>query len=273
MSDDRLFYEADCRRLNRKATLTSPGANLTHVEKLFDRVFPPNHKAPPLQPDLPVFKELAAAITAAKHQINWDQDLSNASFAVFDTETTGLHPFKGDEVIAFGAVLIEEGRLLEPAFQRLVNPLRPISAQSKRITGISEEMLRDQPTICSVLLDFLKFVGPRILVAHNASFDLAFLNLKIGEAIGTRVVNPVIDTVLLTAALYPNCEDYTLEGLAPRFNLNLAGRHSALGDAMITAALFLQLLPRLLEAGVNTLHQLAQLFSDSEQKGGFPLIF
>lgn len=272
--DDRLFFEADCRELNRKAALTSPAANLTQAEKLLDRVFLQNHKAPPLKPDLPIFRSLAETIHSMKEQINWEQDLTSACFVVFDTETTGLHPFKGDEIIALGAVIIEDDRVqAQPVFEQLVNPLRSISAQSKKITGITEEMLQDQPTICTVLLNFLKFTGPRILVAHNASFDLAFLNLKIGEAIGTRIVNPVIDTVLLASALYPSLGDYSLENLASRFNINLEGRHSALGDARITAALFLQLLPQLLAEGVTTLHQLAQLFAGTPSKSGYPLIF
>ncbi len=272
--NDRLFFEADCRELNRKAALTSPDANLTQAEKLLEKVFPQNHKAHPLKPDLPVFNSLAETIQAIKEQINWEQDLTSARFIVFDTETTGLHPFKGDEIIALGAVVVEDNRIqAQPFFEQLVNPLRPISAQSKKITGITEEMLAEQPTICTVLLDFLKFTGPRILVAHNASFDLAFLNIKIGEAIGTRIVNPVIDTVLLASALYPSIGDYSLENLAPRFNIKLEGRHSALGDARITGALFLQLLPRLFSEGVTTLQQLAQLFAGTPSKSGYPLIF
>ncbi len=269
-----MFYEGDFRKLNRKATLTSPDANLTHAEKLLEKVFPQNHKAPPLKPDLPVFHAMAETIASLKEQIDWGQELSGAAYVIFDTETTGLHPFKGDEIISIGAVLVEEGRIsAQPVFDRLVNPLRPISAQSKKITGITEEMLQDQPTICTTLLDFLHFAGPRILVAHNASFDLAFMNMKIGEAIGTRIVNPVIDTVLLSSALYPSLGDYSLENMAPRFKLDLAERHSAIGDARITASLFLKLLPRLLEAGVTTLHELAQLFADAEPSSGYPLIF
>ena len=272
--DGRTFFEADCRRLNRKANLTSPGANMTQAEKLLERVFPQSQKAPPLEPDQPVFRALADAIAAAGEQIDWEQELAGASYVVFDTETTGLHPYKGDEIIAVGAVRVEGARVLEqPFLHRLVNPLRPISAQARKLTGITEEMLQDQPTICTVLQDFLRFAGPRILVAHNASFDLAFMNIKIGEAIGTRIVNPVIDTVLLASALYPSLGDYSLENIAPRFKLDLEGRHSALGDARITASLFLRLLPRLYETGVTTLQELARLFADSEEESGYPLIF
>lgn len=274
MGDERLFYKGDFRKLNRKASLTSTDANLTQAEKLLDKVFPQNHKSPPLAQDLPVFRAMAETISSIRDSINWEQELSTASYVVFDTETTGLHPFKGDEIIAVGAVLVEDGKILDqPIFDRLVNPLRLVSAQSKKITGITDEMLQDQPTICTVLHDFLKFAGPHILVAHHASFDLAFMNMKIGEAIGTRIVNPVIDTVLLSAALFPSLGDYSLENMASHFNLELAGRHSALGDARITASLFIKLLPRLYDNGVTTLHELAQLFAESEQTGGYPLIF
>lgn len=272
--DDRLFYQTDCRDLNRKAELTSPDAGKTRAEKLLDRLLPQNQNIFPLKPDLPIFRSLAETIDSIKSQIDWEQDLTRTGFVAFDTETTGLRPFKGDEIIALGAVLIKGGEIQEQAaFYRLVNPLRPISAQSKRITGLNEQMLADQPTICTVLLDFLRFTGPRILVAHNATFDLSFLNFKIGEAIGARIVNPVIDTVLLASALFPSLGDYTLENLAPRFNINLEGRHSAPGDARIAAALLLKLLPRLFAEGITTLHQLAGLMAGTPSKSGYPLIF
>lgn len=272
--DKRLYYQADCRRLNRRATLETPADRLTPAEKLLDRILPQNHQAASLEPDLPLFKKVAGLIASIKERIDWEQGLAKASYVVFDTETTGLHPFKGDEIIAIGAVLVKDGAIMEqPVFDRLINPLRPISPQTRKITGITVEMLQDQPTICTVLTEFLEFIGPRILVAHNAPFDLAFLNLKIGEAIGTRMINPVIDTVMLTSSLHPSLGDYSLEGLAPRFKLDLSGRHSALGDARITAELFLSLLPQLIEAGVSTVPQLARLLCETDQQTGFPLIF
>jgi DNA polymerase III epsilon subunit family exonuclease len=272
--DKRRYFEADCLNLNRQARLTEPGGDLTPAEKLLDRILPWKNKAPGVQPeDLADCERIAGLIASLKERVDWEQELAPAAYAVFDTETTGLHPFRGDEIMSLGAVLVEKGRLLpEPFFDQLVNPRRPVSIRSQKITGITGAMLQDQPAVYAALAGFLQFTGPRILVAHHATFDLAFLNLKIGEAAGARIVNPVIDTALLAAVLYPSLINYSLEGLAPRFKLELAGRHTALGDARITAALFLKILPRLIESGITTLPGLARLLCDNGRPG-FPLIF
>lgn len=272
--DEHLYYQADIRRLNKKAKIGTPEGKGNRTDKLIDRLFPHNDKAPPVHEDLPFYKLLAGTLSSIKEKINWEQNLLEGSYAVFDTETTGLHPFKGDEIISIGALQVEKGEIADrPPFEMLVNPLRPIPPQISKLTGITAETVQDQPTICSALMEFLKYIGPRILVAHNAPFDLAFINIKLGEAIGTRMVNPVIDTVMLASALYPNLGDYSLENLAPRFKIDLCNRHSAAGDARITAELFLCLLPDLIEQGITTLPQLAGLLCESDDQTCFPLIF
>jgi DNA polymerase III subunit epsilon len=206
--------------------------------------------------------------------VNWEQNINNASFVVFDTETTGLHPYKGDEIISVGAVIIENGVILgETVYYQMVNPKRPISKESKIITGITDEMLSDKPSIESVLLDLLKITGTRILVAHNAFFDLAFINYKLSKITGKRIVNPVIDTALLAAALFNFLGDCSLENTASYFGVNLEGRHHALMDALITANIFLKLLSQLESKNILTLPQLSQLFASNDLRRGYPLIF
>lgn len=273
--DERFFYRADFRQLNRKAELVpDQGNSHGQARRLLGRIFPPIPQGTAPVCDPPLQLRLARALSAIQDSLNWDQDLAPAGYAAVDTETTGLHPFRGDEIMSVGVVLIEEGEILaEPVFHRLVNPRRSISPASKRITGISEEMLEGQPGLEEVLVDLLHFVGPRILVAHHAPFDLAFFNLKMGACIGSRIINPVIDTGLLATTLFPNLGDLSLENLAPRFGIGLEGRHTALGDALITARLFLKLLPRLVQQGVTTLPALARLFVETDQKPQYPLIF
>ena len=274
MDKNNTHFQPDYHQLNRKAKRFAANGKNKQGKELLERIFPGKSEIEPVKPEPARLEQLSAALTDIKQSIDWEQDLFNASYVVFDTETTGLLPYKGDEIISIGAVIIEKNRIPEqPVFYQLVNPKRSISPQSQKITGIRDEMLEDKPDIIEVLLDFLRFTGPRILVAHNAPFDLAFINKKIAETIGRRIVNPVIDTVLLTSALFYSFGDYSLESLASRFNLDLEGRHHALSDARIAASLFLKLMPELKTREVNNLHQLAQLFSDINLTKGYPLIF
>ncbi len=221
-----------------------------------------------------MIEDLNETTSKIRRNINWQEELHNTSFIIFDTETTGLNPFRGDEIISIGAVVMEKGRVLSsPNFYQLVNPGRPVSTRAKKITGLNDTILRDKPGITPVILDFLKFCGPRILVAHNALFDLAFLNLKLGELIDERIVNPVIDTVLLTQAFYYQIGDYSLENLSSHFDLDLEGRHNALSDALITAGLFKKLLPLLKEKDIKTLPHLEDFFSSKDLTRGYPLVF
>ncbi len=268
------YFEADLHRLNKKASEHHyrPGPGLP--EAIMGRLLPNNNQSRQSAGDRALNQSLSELINNINKQVNWKESLPEASFVVFDTETTGLRPFRGDEIISLGAVIVQNGKILNrPMFHRLVNPGRPVSAKAKEITGIKNEMLKEKPPIIPVIKDFLEFCGPRILVAHNASFDLAFLNLKVGEATGGRIVNPVIDTVLLASALYYHLEDYSLENLSSRFGYSLTGRHSAIGDARITATLFLKLLPELKARGITHLPHLSRFLSGLDPGRSYPLIF
>jgi DNA polymerase-3 subunit epsilon len=182
-----------------------------------------------------------------------DQRLSELVYTVFDTETTGLNPSQGDEIIQIGAARIVNNKLLrQESFEQLVDPKRSIPAASIPIHGIEPEMVRGQPTIDQVLPAFHAFAQDTVLVAHNAAFDMRFLQLKQEQA-GLAFDHPVLDTLLLSAVVHPNQESHRLEALAERFNVAIVGRHTALGDAMVTAEVFLKLVPLLAEKGIHTL--------------------
>ncbi|MBP8923665.1 MAG: DNA polymerase III subunit epsilon, partial [Thauera sp.] len=128
-----------------------------------------------------------------------DRLLSELTFTVFDTETTGLNPSQGDEIIQIGATRIVNGKLLRSeSFEQLVDPQRPLAPESAKIHGITSEMLRGQPTIDKVLPAFHAFAADTVLIAHNAAFDMRFLQLK-EEETGLRFDHPVLDTLLLSA--------------------------------------------------------------------------
>ena len=184
-----------------------------------------------------------------------DCKLTELSYTIFDTETTGLDPAGGDEIIQVGAIRIVNGKLLQQeSFDQLVDPKRSIPTATIPIHGIQPEMVEGHPTIGEVLPAFHAFVGDTVLVAHNAAFDMRCLQVK-EKVTGVVFDQPVLDTLLLSAVVHPNQESHALEAIAERFNINIHGRHTALGDAMATAEVFLHLINLLEEQGIHTMGQ------------------
>ena len=184
-----------------------------------------------------------------------DRPLSELSYTVFDTETTGLNPSQGDEIIQIGAARVVNNKLLkQECFEQLVDPRRSIPPATIPIHGISPEMVQGQPTIDEVLPAFHAFAQDTVLVAHNAAFDMRFLQLK-EQQTGKVFDHAVLDTLLLSAVVHPNQDSHRLEAVAERFNVTIVGRHTALGDAMVTAEVFVKLIPLLAEKGILTLGQ------------------
>ena len=181
--------------------------------------------------------------------------LSELTYTVFDTETTGLEPSAGDEIIQIGATRIVNGRLLRSeSIDQLVDPRRPLRPEGIPIHGITEEMVAGQPAIDKALPLFHAFCEDTVLVAHNAAFDMRFLQLK-EEATGIRFQQPVLDTLLLSAVIHPNQESHKLEAICERLGINVIGRHTALGDAIVTGEVFLRMIPLLEEMGIRTLRE------------------
>ncbi|MEN8686042.1 MAG: exonuclease domain-containing protein [Desulfuromonadales bacterium] len=189
--------------------------------------------------------------------------LRNLTYVAFDTETTGLNPSEGDEIIQLGAVRVFKGRLLHSeTIDQLVNPQRPVPESSVEIHGIDPDLLRSKPVITEVLPQFHAFVTDSVLVAHNAAFDMRFLQLK-EEVIGLHFDNPVLDTLLLSSVVHPNLEGHSLDAIAERFNITIVGRHTALGDALVTAEVLLKLIPLLEAQGIMTLDDALRASSQS----------
>ena len=184
-----------------------------------------------------------------------ERPLADLTFTAFDTETTGLEPSNGDEIIQIGAVRIVNGRLLRhESIDQLVDPRRRLNPASIPIHGITEDMVAGQPTIATVLPQFHAFAADTVLVAHNAAFDMRFLQLK-EESTGIRFTQPLLDTLLLSAVVHPNQESHKLEAIAERLGIPIIGRHNALGDAIVTAEVFLGLVKLLAAMGIHTLRQ------------------
>jgi DNA polymerase-3 subunit epsilon len=192
--------------------------------------------------------------SAGAHALD-DTPLAALAYTVFDTETTGLDPAGGDRILQIGAVRIVGGRLQhQEAFEQLVDPERGIPAAGIPIHGITPDMVQGQPTLAQVLPAFHAYARETVLVAHNAAFDLRFLQLA-EAGTGVRFEQPVLDTLLLSALVHPQQESHRLEAIAERFGVPVVGRHTALGDALVTAEVFLRLLPQLQGLGITTLGQ------------------
>ena len=182
--------------------------------------------------------------------------LRSLDFTVFDTETTGLRPSHGDELISIGAVGVHGGEVTESrSFDEFINPGMDIPKASIRIHGITDDMVADKPGADTVVPRFRAFVGDTVLVAHNAAFDLTFLKLKEAET-GARFDHVVLDTLLISVFLDRDTDDHSLETIAKRHGVTIENRHSAVGDAVATAQIFAAMLERLEARGVSTLDQL-----------------
>ena len=184
-----------------------------------------------------------------------DRRLDGLTYTVFDTETTGLQPTQGDQILQIGAVRLVNGKLRrQECFEQMVDPQRDIPAAGIPVHGITPARVRGQPKIGAVLPVFHAFAQDTVLVAHNAAFDMRFLQLQEASG-GVRFDQPVLDTLLLSAVVHPAQSSHRLEDIAGRLGIAVLGRHTALGDALVTAEVFLGLIPLLAEQGIHTLGQ------------------
>jgi DNA polymerase III epsilon subunit family exonuclease len=180
------------------------------------------------------------------------RQFAETDFVVFDLETTGAKspPCRVTEI---GAYRVKGGRIVEE-YQTLVNPETPIPTFITQLTGISNSMVRNAPKFREVAADFLDFIGNSVLVAHNAQFDMRFLNHEIGRVYENyRVANPSLCTVRLSRRLNQNVENHRLKTLADYYRVALVNHHRAGDDAHATAHIFINLLEQLQIHGVRDL--------------------
>jgi DNA polymerase-3 subunit alpha (Gram-positive type) len=186
-------------------------------------------------------------------EIDFDQrDLAETDFVVFDLETTGAKS-PPCRIMEIGAYRVRGGRIIEE-FQTLVNPETAIPPFISQLTGITNQMVRNAPKFGEVAENFLDFIGDSVLVAHNAQFDMRFLNHEINRVYAEyRVANPHLCTVRLSRRLLPDMENHRLKTLADYFSVSLVNHHRAAPDAHATAHVFVNLLERLRNLGIRDL--------------------
>jgi DNA polymerase-3 subunit epsilon len=202
--------------------------------------------------DFSLFDEMEPGLALAERE----RLLDGLAFVVFDTETTGLRPEAGDRVISIAGVRVRDGRVMRrDIFDALIDPGRAIPPESVKFHGITDSMVAGAPVMEVVLPVFLRFVGGAVLVGHEASFDLRFLEPEARRLDLSSLTRgrPILDTRLLSRALHGPGADHSLEAIALRLGVEVRGRHSALGDALTTAEIFVRLIALLKKRGVRTL--------------------
>jgi len=184
--------------------------------------------------------------------------LEHAAFVVFDLETTGLSAAK-DRICEIGAQRVVELELRD-TFQTLVDPGVPLPAAVAKLTGISPHVLVGAPRAAAAVRRFVAFAGDAVLVAHNARFDLSFLDRQVQRMTGRRVAAPVVDTVWLARRLLGGrVRRVGLSSLAQFFGTSVEPCHRALPDAEATAEVLLALIGLAQERGARTVGDLSEL--------------
>ena len=190
-------------------------------------------------------------------------------FAVLDTETTGLNVNEGHRIISIAATKIKNLKITNEILDELVNPERQISEPSIKIHNITQEQVQNKPVLKELDEKIYNFLENTVLVGHNLNFDIKFI-VSSGPytTIAHRVKNIVtIDTIYLSAGIYPHFNSYELSFLCKTLKIQTEDqtRHSALGDSVITARLFLHLLEEAGKKNINTIGGILHLCQQGKQ--------
>lgn len=192
---------------------------------------------------------------------NYGYEDINSEYVVFDIETTGLSPIN-DKITEIGAVKIKNGKVID-RFSQLINPERPIPEKIIKLTGITDNMVKNKPNIGKVLPKFYDFIEGTVLVAHNASFDVGFIRENLSH-MDMNINNPVLDTLELTRSLFPQLKSHRLNIVAKYLNISLKNHHRAVEDAEATADIFLKCLDILEEKGITKLDEINTKLIDAQ---------
>ncbi|SFJ05094.1 DNA polymerase-3 subunit alpha [Terrisporobacter glycolicus] len=187
-----------------------------------------------------------------------DKDLSQ-TFIVFDLETTGFSN-KNDKITEIGAVKVENFKIVD-RFSQLINPEKDISYKVQELTGITNDLIKDKPTIEEILPKFIEFIGDSVLVAHNADFDMGFMQQKCREQ-NIEFKNTSVDTLTLARTLLPHMKRFRLNLIAKELGIPLLNHHRAVDDAEATAHIFIKFLEMIKKKGAEKLSDVNMILGD-----------
>ena len=177
----------------------------------------------------------------------------SGSFVVFDIETTGFSS-TNDRIIEIGAVKIDNMKVVG-TFSEFVNPERLIPLHIEKLTSISDDMVKNAPTIDVILPRFIEFCGDSVLVAHNADFDTSFISAN-AERLGIDYSYSYVDTMGISRYLFTDMAKHTLDALCKKMKLVNEHHHRAVDDANVTAKIFVKMIPMLYEHEIYNLDDL-----------------
>lgn len=189
--------------------------------------------------------------------------LNTGAFVTVDIEATGCRPGTSS-IIEIGAVRIEAG-VISGHFSRLVRPSDTIPPAIAHLTGITELMVSQAPSVGEVMAEFREFASDAVLIAHNHRFDMSFLDYEAERAWGNPFQRPVLDTLTLARRLHPELPRHNLRDLAVYYDTDSAPTHRAHADALATAEVFLHMLPELDAEGMVTAADVARLCGIAQQ--------
>ena len=184
--------------------------------------------------------------------VNEDKQTLDDTFVVFDIETTGFSSVK-DRIIEIGAVKVENGTIVS-RYSTFVNPEVPIPFEITKLTSITDTMVIDAPKIEAALPEFMDYVGDAVLVAHNAGFDVGFIEENC-KRLGMEQRLTSVDTVALARVLLPTLSRYKLNVVAKALGISLENHHRAVDDAGATAEIFVKFVEMLKEREITTLKE------------------
>ena len=197
-----------------------------------------------------------------------DRLISEQTFCVMDTETTGLNYKKGDQIIQIGAVKVNNNHILkDKTYDQLIDPEINIPTESTLIHGIKPQDILDKPKIREIEHEFSKFIGSDVIVGHNIDFDYGLIKKTIpySELNLKFKTNPILDTLSLTIGLFPELKSYELTFLCELFQIRKEKRHTALGDSLMTAELLIILLKKSKEQGIKNIYELKKIMNNSNE--------
>lgn len=237
----------------RLTELTDHGG---HLIALRDR---PGAAAPALVQDLSLHDRPPDVV------LRDDTPLVNLPAVVMDGETTGLDVAQ-DRLVSLALLRLHGGRAFpQQAMDRLVNPQTAIPRSATAVHGITNHVVEQAPPVAALLPDVRDFIAGKAVIGHNIGFDLALLAAEAARAGLPWTAPPALDTGHLAAALTPSLTDFNLETLAQRYGIEIEGRHTALGDCLLTAAVWRRMLRELEAEGVTTFGQ-ARAFAQRAER-------
>lgn len=194
----------------------------------------------------------------------FDMPLRQLETVIFDLETTGFSPYNGDEIISIGAVKMEGAQLPEAereTFYSLINPKRDVPKTVEKLTGITNEMVRESPDLIAVLHDFLEYISRRVLVCHGSGHDKHFLNSALWRTCKVNLSHRLLDCMIIAKWLDPKGGPYDLDTLLHKYEVPVTTRHHALEDAVMTGQLWGRMIDDIEAREVRTLGELYEKLS------------